>query len=226
MLSKSLGLCAVSVLAGHLSALGQSAPAARIGVVMIQDHGGNSLAFTELNNRLRALLRTAGYESELLEFRPSGDVDHAARAAGCGHILYTDIAEIRRAGGPLVAGAVKDVGGAVSGTGKAKSRDIWEAEVEFRLFTMDQVPPLVATSVTGRNSKHGTRAGAQATAMPASSRTVSPQRPEPDLLTQTTPIDQEGRLKKHKSAAVAAALEREVKTVRERLREPATRASD
>jgi hypothetical protein len=206
-----------------VAAAAQADAAERICAVMIQDHGGNSLAFSSLNKRLVAIIQAAGYEAMSVQFRPAADVDHDARTGGCKYILYTDVAEIRHAGGPQMTDAMRAAGSAVAGNGKSKGRDIWEADVEFRLFSIDEVPPLLAKSVTGRNGKSSTKASAEAE--PAASRSVSPQRPEPDMLTQTTPIDQDGRMKKHKSVAVAAALEREVKVVRERLKRTAA-ASD
>ena len=200
---------AAVVLAGSAGLLlGVTKPAPRIGVVAIQDHEGRSLGFQALNNRLVLLLKNAGYRPVALEFQPSADVEHAARQLGCTHILYTDIVEIRKSAGPQITTALHSVGG----TDDGKHRDIWEAEVEFRLFAIDQVQALLSSSVNGKNQKHSPTT-APAEVIPVSSA-GSMTRPEPDMLAAATPVEEPGRLKKHKTVAVATALEREAKLLK------------
>ena len=201
--------CTAAVLAGSVGLLfGVTKPAPRIGVVAIQDHEGRSLGFQALNNRLLQLLRNAGYRPVALEFQPSADVEHAARQLGCTHILYTDIVEVRKSAAPQIATALHSV----AATNDGKHRDIWEAEVEFRLFAIDQVQALLSSSVNGKNQKHSP------TTAPAELVTVSNSgsltRPEPDMLAAATPVEEPGRLKKHKTVAVATALERETKLLK------------
>jgi hypothetical protein len=98
----------------------------------------------------------------------------------------------------------------------SRKRDIWEAEIEFRIFAIDQVQPLLATSVTGKNAKSRPKPAEH----PSSTVTPSLSVAEPNVLTDATPREESGRQRKHKSVAVASALEREVKLMRERLQQP------
>jgi hypothetical protein len=182
---------------------GFAAKKPRVGVVAIQDRKDHGLGNAALEAKLLSLLRSAGFDSVPLRFQPAADVDHEARQAGCAYILYTVIVDVHRTTATAVANAVTS----------SKKRDIWEAEVEFRIFAVDQVQPLLSTQVTGRNAK--SHPGKDAPPPPAT-RPAS----EETLLTDSTPVELTGRQKKHKSVAVAAALEREVKMVRERLAHP------
>lgn len=195
-----------------------AAKKAKIGIVAIQDSKRNSLDYSALEGRLLRLVRGAGFEAVPLRFQPAGDVDHAAREKECDYILYTDVVDVRRTTGSQVVNTVS----------VSHKRDIWEAEVEFRIFAMDRVQPLLATSVTGRNAKsHPGKPGtpAQPAAAP-SAATASLPISESSILTEATPVEETGRQKKHKNVAVASALEREVKMVRERINHPASAESE
>ena len=191
-------LCSLSV---------RAAKKPRIGVVAIQDRKGHALGTVALENRLLSLVKGAGYEGVPLRFQPAADVDHQARQAGCAYILYTDIVDVHRTTGTAVANAVSP----------SKKRDIWEAEVEFRIFSLDQVQPLLSTTVTGRNGKSHPAKNSPPAESSAGTKTAMAPISESTILTDATPVEQTGRQKKHKSVAVAVALEREVKMVRERL---------
>ena len=199
-----IGLCVCG-----LTVLAAKKP--RIGVVAIQDRKGHALGTSALEGRLLSLVKSAGYDGVPLRFQPAADVDHEARQAGCAYILYTDIVDVHRTAGTAVANAVSP----------SKRKDIWEAEVEFRIFALDQVQPLLSTTVTGRNAKsHPSKnPPPSAGSAPAGSSSMAPIS-ESNILTDATPVEQTGRQKKHKSVAVASALEREVKMVRERLNHP------
>jgi hypothetical protein len=181
----------------------------RVAVVAIQDRGHHSLGDSALNARLLNLVKGSGFEATALQFQPAADVEHAAREAGCDYILYTDLVDVHHTTGTQVANTV-------SGSHK---RDTWDAEVEFRLFAVDQVQALLSTTVTGKNAKSrpGKTGAAPSSSAPAATISVA----EPDLLTENTPVEETGRERKHKSVAVASALEREVKMVRERINRPA-----
>ena len=195
----SIGLCL-------LCGIGYAAKKPRIGVVTIQDRKGHGLGTAALQSRLLSLIRGAGYDGVTLNFQPAADVEAQARQAQCGYILYTDVVDVHRTAGTQVANAVS----------ASKKRDIWVAEIEFRIFAIDRPQPLLSTSVTGRSGK------SRSTKPEAPTPTVSPPASvaEPNLLTDTTPREETARQRKHKSVAVAAALEREVKLVRERLNQP------
>jgi hypothetical protein len=183
----------------------------RIGVVAIQDRKGHSLGASALDGRLLSLVKGAGFEVAPLRFQPAADVEHKAREAGCAYILYTDVVDVHKTTGTQVVNAVTPT----------KKRDIWEAEVEFRIFAVDKVQPLLATSVTGRNAKSKPQKGVVATPpppAPTETKSVS----ESNVLTDATPMEETGRQRKHKSVAVASALDREVKMVRERIRQGAS----
>ena len=199
-------------------ALGFAAKKPRVGVVAIQDRGQHSLGYSALNGRLLGLVKGAGFEGVALKFQPAADVEHAAREAGCAYILYTDVVDVHHTAGTQVANTVSP----------GHRRDIWEAEVEFRLFAVDQVQPLISTSVTGKNakSKPAPAASAPPPPAPASSGSGSISVAEPNVLTDVTPVEETGRQRKHKSVAVAAALEREVKMVRERISQPQASSSN
>lgn len=225
-------LCVVTIAAKKPAAV-------RVGAVAIQDHAGRSLGYSALDRRLLGLLRNAGFHAVPLRFQPAADLESAARQADCAYILYTDILDIHRSGGPPIGKAVRGIGGTLAGNEGSRKKDIWEAEVEFRLFAVGQVLPVLSTSVKGKNGKSGSpknpdAAGNAVTAAPAGSAatttsgaatsssvgTPTATAAEPDILLEATPIEETGRQRKHKSVAVAAALEREVKLVRERINQP------
>jgi hypothetical protein len=175
---------------------------ARICAVALQDHGGRAVGYSDLDKRHLKLLKEAGFQPVAIPFQPSADLERAARDTSCRYILYSDIIDMRRTAGGQLASAVKGVTGT---QGKTK-REIWEAEVEFRLFVLDQVQPLLSTSTRGRNIKGPT-----------------PPRTEagpPDILLDQTPAELTGRQLKHRSLAVASALEKGVKLVRNKITDP------
>ena len=198
-----IGLCL-------LCGVGTAAKKPRIGVVTIQDRKGHGLGIPALQGRLLGLIRGAGYDGVTLNFQPAADVEAQARQAQCGYILYTDVVDVHRTSGTQVANAVT----------ASRKRDIWVAEVEFRIFAVDRAQPLLSTSVTGRNAKSHPAKPEE----PSPTATQPASVAEPNLLTDTTPREETGRQRKHKSVAVAAALEHEVKLVRERLKQPAPEA--
>ena len=198
----AVGLC--------LCGIGFAAKKPRIGVVAIQDRKGHGLGTSALQNKLLSLVRGAGYEGVTLKFQPAADVEAQARQARCDYILYTDVVDVHRTAGTQVANAVS----------RSRKRDIWEAEVEFRIFAIDQVQPLLATSVTGKNAKSRPQPAVQPPESASSTATPALSVADSNVLTDATPQEETGRQRKHKSVAVAAALEREVKLVRERLRQP------
>lgn len=211
------------------AAVAANKPAAvRIGVVAIQDHAGRSLGYSALDAKMLGLLRGAGFEPVPLRFQPAADLEATARDAGCAYILYTDIIDIHRTTGPHLGGAVRGIGGTLSGNERSRGRDIWEAEVEFRLFAVGQVLPVLSTSVTGRNSKShaatvkNTPAKSSGDTSAAAARPEPNTTPEPNILLDATPVEETGRQRKHKSVAVAAALDRAAKLLRERINQPAT----
>jgi len=170
-------------------------------------HSGSQRAFARRVGARRQAShagKDAGFEAAPLRFQPAADVEHQAHEAGCQYILYTDVVDVHKTTGTQVVNAVTPT----------KKRDIWEAEVEFRIFAVDKVQPLMATSVTGRNAKSHPQKGPAMAApapTPASTKSVS----EASVLTEATPMEETGRQKKHKSVAVASALDREVKMVRD-----------
>jgi hypothetical protein len=190
--------------------LGWAAKKPRIGIVAIQDRKGHALVSSPLDGRLLSLLKNAGFEAAPLRFQPAADVEYQAREAGCTYILYSDVVDVHKTTGTQVVNAVS----------ASRKRDIWDAEVEFRIFAVDQVQPLLATSVTRRNAKSRPQKGASVTPVPTPAPTPAPATlsvSESNVLTEATPMEETGRQRKHKSVAVASALDREVKLVRDRL---------
>ncbi len=187
--------------------------AVRIGVVPIQDHQGRSLHFGAIDARFAGLLRGQGVEVTPLRFQPAADVDHQAREAHCDYVLYTDIVDIRKAGG---AQFVKAVHGALN-PDAPRGRDIYEAEIELRLFSMDEAQPKLATSVTGRtDKKKSVPVAAARAAAPSATIDVSDTNP----LAGETPAEETSRQRKYRSLAVANALQNAAKLVRERVAKP------
>ncbi len=200
----------------HSSAVAAEPSPVRVGAVAIRDHAGRSIGFSALDARMVSQLKKAGLQAVTLPFRPAADMDHAARQAKCDYILYTDILDIRKTAGSQISDKVKDAGESLSGNQSSKSRDTWEAEIEFRLFAIDQVAPLLSSSVNGKNTRSKPGSTPPAPADTTSVLSVA----DANILTEATPQEETGRQKKHKSVAVAAALEREVKMVKERIRNP------
>lgn len=188
------------VLVAGAAAAAPKAVNARLCAVALQDHGGKAIGFSDLDKRNLKLLKEAGFAPVAIPFQPSADVERAAREKSCTYILYTDIIDMRRTAGGQISNAVKEVAG-------SKKREIWEAEVEFRLFQIDQVQALMSTSTRGRNIKG-----------PTPPRTDSG---PPDVLLDQTPAELTGRQLKYRSLAVASALEKGVKLVREKVAKPA-----
>lgn len=186
---------------------GWAAKKARMGVVAIQDRGHHELGYTALNGKLLSLVKGSGFDGVLLKFQPAADLEHAAREAGCTYILYTDVVDVHQTAGTQVANVVT----------ASKKRDTWEAQVEFRVFKIDQVQPLMSTTVTGKNAKSKPAPASSAASPEPAAASGSVSVAEQNLLTERTPVELTGKQKKHKSVAVAAALEHEVKMVRDRI---------
>ena len=117
----------------------------RIGVLNVQNRSGAQVPTTGLNERLARALRRAGFETVQMEFGPPADVDKKARAAKCDFLLYTDIADVRRTG---TAGRVVK-----KATGAKQTNKTFAADIEFRLFSLDEMIPAVSTQVTGKTQE-------------------------------------------------------------------------
>src|ERR1044071_2455854 len=176
---KSLGWLAIGLC---LCGSGSAAKKPRIGVVTIQDRKGHGLGTSALQNKLLSLVRGAGYEGVTLNFQPAADVEAQARQARCDYILYTDVVDVHRTAGTQVSNAGSP----------SRRRDIWEAEVEFRIFALDRVQPLLSTSVTAKNTKSRPGTPQATSTTPAPSMSVG----EPNLLTEATPREESGRQRK------------------------------
>jgi hypothetical protein len=118
--------------------------AARVCTVAVQDRLETGAPTEELDAAIQSELARAGIDAVGLHFQPAADLDHTARAAGCGFTLYTDVVRAGSRSADTLAAAVRNM--FTSGPNKA------EAELEFRLFAIDRVLPLISTSVTGTSS--------------------------------------------------------------------------
>lgn len=122
----------------------------RLGVVSIQNRTGRNASMAGLDGRLIALLKKSGVDTVPLRFAPPADVDHAARAAKCEYILYTDVVSVRPTAGSQVRNAARKTVG-------AKSKDAFETEVEFRLFAMDEALPMASGATAGKSKPESKR---------------------------------------------------------------------
>jgi len=117
----------------------------RVCAVGVQDRARVPAGTSDLDALLEGAIVERGFEVVVLPFDRPADVEYAAREKGCTYILYTDIARADETAGSRVCRAFKRLGG---GDGAATMN----AEVEFRLFRVDEVLPIVSTSVAGKST--------------------------------------------------------------------------
>jgi hypothetical protein len=109
----------------------------------IQDRSPKPQSTEGLDGLLAQTLVNAGMMVVQVPFDPPADVQHAARLNGCSYIMYTDIVHVKESG--------------ASRTCRVLKRFAWEdslptiqAQIEFRLYHVDEVLPRVSTSVVGK----------------------------------------------------------------------------
>jgi hypothetical protein len=117
-----------------------------------------------LDSILARLLRSEGLLPVFLAFQPPADVEYAARKADCDYILYTDIVAVRQTARSQFSKALR----MISGVGRPRVMAYADhgpivAEIEFRLFFLDEVLPRISTTVTATSGKTEPRRSGSAT---------------------------------------------------------------
>jgi hypothetical protein len=128
----------------------------RIAAVAIQDRSVRPISTSGMDATIRSVLGKQGFEAVTLTFAPPADVEYQARLAGCSYILYTDIAAMRKSAGRQIGNVMRMLSGPF-GVESEPSPDTYVADVEFRLFGMDEVLPRISTTVSGKTSSSGLR---------------------------------------------------------------------
>ncbi len=123
----------------------------RIAAVAVQNRSRQPVSTAGLDAVLREFLRQQGFDAVTLPMQPPADLDHLARQAQCSYILITDIVEVRKTIPPL--SNIPRALGALFGVETKPAPASYVAEVEFRLFAMDEVLPRISTTVTGKTGR-------------------------------------------------------------------------
>jgi hypothetical protein len=126
--------------------------AVRIGVVAIQNHSTRKVPLELATSTLEEMLRKQGFATTALAFQPPADVQYAARQAKCDYILYSEVVRVTRPAGAQMARAMQNMGKPFGGKGAGSLQTV-EAEVEFRLFGLEEVLPDLSTTVQGKTRK-------------------------------------------------------------------------
>jgi hypothetical protein len=121
----------------------------RICVVAVQDRSKQGVSFADVNAMLASMLVSEGLQAVPLAFQPLADVEYAAQKANCDYILYTDIVGIRETVRSQFMRALQRF----SGSRADDVRTI--AEIEFRLFSLDEVLPRLSTALTASDKRAG-----------------------------------------------------------------------
>jgi hypothetical protein len=115
----------------------------RICAVAAQNRSKAPMSTDGMDDLVERAMTRAGFDVVNLAFEPPADVEYAARMRGCSHILYTDLVRAKESAGSPACRAFKRF----TGTDNTMTAN---AEIEFRLFRIDEVLPLVSTSVKGK----------------------------------------------------------------------------
>ena len=183
-------LLVVAAAAGTLHGENEVRDGRSICAVAVQDRSQAPVSTVGLDELVRRAIIDRGLDVRTVEFDRPADVEHAAREKGCSHILYTDIIRANESAGSRTCRAIKRVMAADGGA-------TMNAEVEFRLFAVDDVLPLVSTSVKGK-------ARARQLYPKVSSRVVELQQADPGVATATH---------QHRTAALSDAFEAQARIV-------------
>jgi hypothetical protein len=125
------------------AAAGLDGQTGRICAVVVQDRSKVPASTSGLDDAISGAIAKHGIEVVNVNFDPPADVEYAARVKGCSHILYTDIVRAKEnAGSPACRLFKRMIAADRTAT--------MTAEIEFRLFRLDEVLPLVSTSATGK----------------------------------------------------------------------------
>jgi hypothetical protein len=120
----------------------------KIGVVEFENKTKAFLSPDELRQRLIATLVGDGIEAIPLNAASPAEAEIEARAKGCSHILYTDIALVKTPStGKRIGGVFSRAAGADSGSaGKA------EARLDYRLIKTGATSPVLQSSASGKEN--------------------------------------------------------------------------
>lgn len=135
-----------------LVAATEASGADRIGVVAIQNHSTRKVPLEFATETLAEMLRRSGFAATMLAFQPPADVQHAARSAQCNYILYSEVVRVSKTAGAQMSRAMQNMGKPFGAKGPGPTQTV-EAEVEFRLFGIDEVLPDLSATVQGKTSK-------------------------------------------------------------------------
>jgi hypothetical protein len=172
--------------------------ATRIAAVAIQNRSVQPISTTGLDAIIAKLLRQQALDAVTLAFEPSADVEHQARLASCGYILYTDIAEVGKSVRTQLGSIMR-----MFGAKTMPAPESYVAVVEFRLFAMDEVLPRISTMTSGKTGRFSVDQRSLALRSDGAGATAEPEEDS----------DRNPRLRAQRLALVAA-LERVARTVR------------
>jgi hypothetical protein len=137
---------AIASIAGSVASGSEFGPGSgRICAVAIQNRSKLPMNTDGMDDLVERAMTVAGFEVVNLAFDPPADVEYAARTRGCSHILYTDLVHTKASAGSPACRAFRRLTAADNTTTA-------NAEIEFRLFRVDEVLPVVSTSVRGKAS--------------------------------------------------------------------------
>jgi hypothetical protein len=140
---KSLLIATAGIACGVASGAELMAGSSRLCAVAAQNRSKLPMSTDGVDDLVERAMTRAGFNVVNLAFEPPADVEYAARLSGCSHILYTDLVHAKESAGSPACRAFRRF----TGTDNTMTAN---AEIEFRLFRIDEVLPLVSTSVKGK----------------------------------------------------------------------------
>jgi hypothetical protein len=146
------GACTIAILtmtSGRALQGSELEKSPRIGVVAVQDRSKQDISYPDVDGILASLLRSEGLVPVPLAFQPTADVEYAARRAQCDYILYTDIVSIRETARSQFTRALQRMGGGREDNGRTV------AQIEFRLFSVNEVLPRLSTMLRASENRTG-----------------------------------------------------------------------
>jgi hypothetical protein len=127
----------------------KAAGATRVGVADIGNRAGKDLGGGSPRDQLVSELLNNKVDAVSLMGATAAEIEAAAKKLEADYILYTDVAEVKKAGGGGLGGLVSKASSITGGGNKL------EAKLDYRLTPIDGSKPLLAASAKGTNGGGG-----------------------------------------------------------------------
>jgi hypothetical protein len=124
----------------------KAAGAIRVGVADVGNRAGRNLGAASPRDSLVSELLNAKVDAVALTGSSVAEVEAAAKKLEADYILYSEVTEVKKAGGGL--GGLMSKASSITGGGAAEKL---EAKIDYRLAPIDGSKPLLSASAKGTN---------------------------------------------------------------------------